>query len=813
MKILTKKIFREIRFNKFRSAVIILTVMIAITLGIGLFTLKQSLDESLAAHHEILNNADLRIRLNNYNTTEENVSVWKQNAAIEIAGISDLEGRIFHHSSLSYKNKTYKTYLIGIGEHNTINQLKLTKGTNQFLTSQPLIDQLSTNQVLVERHFGKMIFGGGADLNDKLTIELDNNSSFEVEIVGFVADSDYLYPVDEETGLAATGDLPIIYMPLNFLKGHLQVVGFNEILAKTTIRSHSASQIADQALNNLIGANQIETAIYWDKTPDMEFYEFDQPMEKLGLVFGIFGLLAGATAIYNSLSKLVLAQRTYIGLYGALGAKNRAVLSHYTGFGVTLGIFGLIFGWIGAIIINYVIVEFYSSYYGLLTTEIGLNPVVWIGGSVFGLLVVFISSLIATLPLTYLTPREAMVAPYTKCQLGQVPIIEKIVSKIRLFQSLPSKIPLRNIFMNKKRSLTTTIAVATSMIIFVASFSLVYDVLYSINQNYSYYEKYDVKVLLRESTSEAEIKDWFDQIIGIDIMEGYTSIQVFVSDANNEPQRVSIEAFHINSSLREYNVIKGNIENKNELTKDKILIGSTLAEELNVNIGDQLNLTFNQNNSGLLEIAGITGELYDSSLLWTVEGLQEYLGDSENVNAFIFTYSNDLSNEKKAQIELQIKEKFDPYIYMDCGETLKTLQSMMETSTSIILLIGFLGLIALVLFTFSSMSLTMMDREVEFLALRAMGSKKRTILKILFLENFFYGIFGMILGVPLTLSLLRPAFDFIQKDFYITVFVPIEIWVIVVGLILISVLLSTMLLTWKTGHHALPDILRNRMIS
>ncbi|MFX0086586.1 MAG: ABC transporter permease [Candidatus Hodarchaeota archaeon] len=813
MKILTKKIFREIRFNKFRSMVIILTVMLTITLGIGLFTLKQSLDESLAAHHKTLNNADLRIRLNNYNLTENNVLAWLENPKIHEAGISDLEGRIFHYSSIIYKNKTYKAYLIGIGEHNTINQLKLVKGTDQLSDSQPLINQLSTNQVLLERHFGKMLFGGGAELNDELTIQINNTSAISMEISGFVVDSDYLYPVDEQTGLAAVGNLPIIYMPLKILKTHLQVNGINEILVKTITRSHSASQIADQALNTIIGGNQIETVLYWDKTPDMEFYEFDQPMEKLGLVFGIFGLLAGATAIYNSLSKLVLAQRTYIGVYGALGAKKHSVLTHYIGVGITLGIIGTVLGWIGAIIINFAIVNFYSYYYGLLTTRIGFNPVIWIGGSSFGLIIMFISSLIATLPVLHLTPREAMVAPYTKTQLGKEPLLERIASKVGLFRSLTSKLPLRTVFMNKKRSLTTTIAIATSMIIFVTSISLVSDILYSIDQNYSNYEKYDVKVLLREPTSEKEIKDWCDQIEGINIVEGYISTQVFLSDSNNDPQRVSLEAFHINSSLREYHIIKGNIKEKNELTKDKLLVGSTLAEDLNLKVGDQLNLTINHDNTFFLEVAGITGELYDNTLLWTVEALREYIGISENVNALAFSYTNGLVENEKAQIGLQIKEKWDPYVYAESGESLETMKSMIESSTSILFLIGFLGLGALVLFTFSSMSLAMMDREMEFLALRAMGSKKGNILKILFLENFFYGSYGIILGVPLTISLLRPAFDFIQNDIYITIFVPIELWIIVVGLIMFSVLLSTSILTWRTWHSSLPNMLRNRMIS
>ena len=127
--------------------------------------------------------------------------------------------------------------------------------------------------------------------------------------------------------------------------------------------------------------------------------------------------------------------------------------------------------------------------------------------------------------------------------------------------------------------------------------------------------------------------------------------------------------------------------------------------------------------------------------------------------------------------------------------------------------VGLLGLAALIIFTFSSMSLAMMDREMEFLALQAMGSKRRTILKVIFLENALYGIFGLIIGIPLCLALLQPSYDFMISDLYMPVYVPVELWVIVISSIIFCVFLSTALLAWRTWRSSLPDMLYNRLIS
>jgi ABC-type antimicrobial peptide transport system permease subunit len=111
------------------------------------------------------------------------------------------------------------------------------------------------------------------------------------------------------------------------------------------------------------------------------------------------------------------------------------------------------------------------------------------------------------------------------------------------------------------------------------------------------------------------------------------------------------------------------------------------------------------------------------------------------------------------------------------------------------------------------MSLAMMDREMEFLALQAMGSKRRTILKVIFLENVLYGTFGLIIGVPLSLALLQPSFDYLIEGMYMPAYVPLELWVIVTSSIIFCVFLSTALLAWRTWRSSLPDMLYNRMIS
>ncbi|MFX0182992.1 MAG: ABC transporter permease [Candidatus Hodarchaeota archaeon] len=812
MKILTKKIFREFRFNKFRSIVIVITIAITITLGIGLLNVKDTYNATIAAHHKNLNNADLRIRLNEY-ITANNLTSWLSDQDIQKAGVKNLEGRIFLYANVNYKGEDYKAYIIGVNfSLNEINTLEVISG-----------DVPSTNsEILLERHFQAAFLTGPTPVkvDESITVNYGVLSD-NFTISGIVTDSDYFYPVDEQTNSAAfNGELCIIYVPLQYLQTFLGVDGVNEILVKTSIRSHDANQVADRALVDVIDPEKIQNVLYWDETPDYEFFHFDNPHDKVGLVFGVFGLIAGATAVYNSLSKLVQSQRTHIGLYGALGAKKRHVFTHYLGFGVILGFIGIVIGCLGAAILTNLAVNVRANWHGFSVIRLGQDPIIWIGGSLFTIIFIGIVSFLATMPVLRLTPREAMVAPYSKSQLGKEPLLEKFLQFFKIFRRLSTKIPLRTVFMNKKRSLSTVIAVATSMIILVAAGSLFIDLFQAMDQNFTYYEKHDVNVYLQKPIPESSIKSYVQDIDGIAKVEGYIGTQVFISGFDQKEIRVPIHAFHENSTLRDYHIIRGNKNlDMSDLGKNSILIGSVLAKEHGIKVGDILTVTFDPLNVFSLEVVGITGELFDTALLWTIEGLQENtvfvqgIATSENVTGFVLSFDDGITDTRKAEIKSQIINHFYPYVYSETKELLVTIETTMEALMGILVFVGLLGLAALILFTFSSMSLAMMDREMEFLALQAMGSKRRTILKVIFLENVLYGTFGLIIGVPLSLVLLQPSFDYLIEGMYMPAYVPLELWVIIIISIIFCVFLSTALLAWRTWRSSLPDMLHHRGIS
>ena len=119
-----------------------------------------------------------------------------------------------------------------------------------------------------------------------------------------------------------------------------------------------------------------------------------------------------------------------------------------------------------------------------------------------------------------------------------------------------------------------------------------------------------------------------------------------------------------------------------------------------------------------------------------------------------------------------------------------------------------------VAFTFNTIYIAYSDREMEYLALRAQGMKRRTLLKIIALETSFFGTIGFLISIPIGYVASYWAFDYmLGGNWYIQLNIPIEMWIFLFVMTLSSVLLAAVLVARRINNAKMPDLLRNRQIS
>ncbi|MFW9914618.1 MAG: ABC transporter permease [Candidatus Thorarchaeota archaeon] len=826
MRILWKKVYREFRHNRFRSLVILLSVAIAVGLLVGLANAWSGIEASVEKNQLKTRNAEVRLNFEPKWINEQNVTAIADNAALkEEAGLASenlAEGRIFLRAQVQYKSENYSAYWIALNntqnEPNQINKLLKYKGQNYF--SNP-----SAPEILLDYHFGanQPLLGKNVKIDEELKIFYGNKSYGSVEVKGIVRDAEYSYVVDDQTFMPFMGDLCVFYAPLEWTRNQLFANGeipaqnvINQILIKTDEHSTKAADHAIEVLGPFLAANNAYFyPVTYKTTPDYNMITSDAgTLDRFGYAFGGIGLIIGAIVVYNSLVKLVGSQRTYIGLMEAMGAKRREITLHFILMGIILGFFGWILGCIFGYLLSWTMVELMVPVYGYKYTAHVMPWDLFALAFVATMAIMIIFSILACLPVLRITPREAMTNIYVRAGARRL-WLERFLSKIPKLGGLTFLIPLREVFMHKRRSTLTAIAIAVSSIVVIASAGFLTSFFYAVDQNYSKYETYDVQVIFENDIqSQKELLEYVRSIDGVDpgAVEPMFSRGLYVARERNGETAFSaatIQCFWRNSSLRNPHVIKG----EKETSRNQILAGKTIAKDIGLSVNQEV--TLDHTTPLKVKIGGIVGQLFDNYLIWTLEDLYEYpelFGISEGtVNGVIFNVEEGANLNT---IRSQLVGRFGGILaFVNVEETKRLLGAMMELLLVVMGIFYAVGLIVLGVFAFNTIFLAMLDRQMEYVALRAIGARRRSLYKIIGLETLIIAVIGFIAAIPIGYYASSWLFDYIMRGrWYLPVYLPLEIWVVVAILSFASVFLAAATIAWRTNRMSLPDVLRDRQI-
>ncbi|MFW9929573.1 MAG: FtsX-like permease family protein [Candidatus Thorarchaeota archaeon] len=817
MKILNKKVFREIfKKNKLRSLIIILAIFMTVSFFFGLANSKGAIFASYDENLVKLNSPEARlsfsdfININNVSKLLDNTSVLQQ------AGIQGIEGRIYVHADVTYKGTTYDAYWIALNstkDHpNQIDKLRILKGVNYFNPG-------NVSDALIGYQFAESIFGHNVQLGDKFTIKYNGITLPELTVKGTVQSNEYTYLVDDRSGLPRLGDMVVIYTSLDWAWSNLGPAfnhTINQMMVDTITMSKESANNAVNILSPVLASQGAPIYNYYNSwnTPDRKMFEADAGvLDKFSYVLGTFTLIMGIIIVYNSLTKLISSQRKYIGLMEALGGNKYQILTHYTLIGTYLGIIGVILGIIFSLIITYLLIIVLLAFYGFGYYTITFDPVLFIGGSGITLLAIIIFSILACFPVLNITPREAMVSTITRTGLNKRPIVEKMLRKLKIIRGISIGIPFREIFMHKKRTSLTIIAVAVSSIILVVSGSMIYSMLYSVDVVYQNYDTTDGKVILNDFQNWQTLKtNITNNAPGITTVEPLVSFPVSVTVNNQSKGFALYEAVWKNSTMRHYHIIRGTAPT-NAL---EVLLGQSIATDWKVNINDEITFLVagqvgNQiiSQSYTVTVTGIVGEMLDLNIM-------SYLDNNVltilqgNVNGAIFT--------KQATADFNSIQNYfySNYHVAQIENTKKSADSIRQLFEVIIELSSVFmvaGILMLMVFIFNTIYLAYLDRELEYLALRAQGARKLTINKIINIEALILGIAGFLVAIPISIGASYWAMDYLLGGkWYVDVVFPLWLWLLLFIISLFSVLLASYLLSRRINKAVMANVLRDRQI-
>jgi putative ABC transport system permease protein len=791
MMILVRKALRDLGMAKMRTASIILAIMLSTGIGIGLVNATRDAFESFDKRTEVTNYEDMDIMFD--------LAPIDIEAIEAIEGVGEVSGRLFIITQVQYGDEKYKAHWISSQYHNREPYAEI--NGYQFFEGD-YVSSPDAREGLVGNLFAK---ANDVQPGDEATI-IYGNLTLDIEVTGVVASPEYIYVVDE-TGWPQPSLLMPLFTTYEMAASALNITPgtYNELLINVD-EGYDVDEVK-KAVEIFLVANDIKISrsILGTEETDYLFSRVDaNAMGQMGWAFGIIMLAVTAVVIYNSLSRLISTQRTYIGVMGALGGKPKRILLHYCLFGFFMGIIGSLLGVVFGYLLSYGAVNAYSELIGILEP---VYTFYWIYPVIFTLLgtgIATLGALMGSFKALKVGPREALSSQYQTQAFSKKPLIEKMFFSSKRKRSILTRVPVRNISRYKFRTVITIIALACSLILVFTCLAMALGFDQPLQTNYEDYEKWDLKVTFAEPLDEATVntiltRPEFGGLSAELHMDSFISIQ-----HGDELEFAHLQAFESGSDMRNFNVIDGEKD-----LDDAMLVGSIVANDFDLEPGSEVTFVLG-NSTRTISVSGITGELMDDSFLMTLDLARDVFQTDHVVNALVI----DLGSMSRAEAESALRANFAITSVAYTDDVVEGMEVFMEGLVGMLFIfIGF-GIVAEVLFISTTVVLNILDREMEFISLRAIGANPGKIRSMIVNESMILLVFGLIIGLPLAYYATQWAMWYIVQDLmYYELGIGISTYLITAIIAIISTTVASFVSSRHITKQKLADAIRHRSVS
>jgi putative ABC transport system permease protein len=421
-----------------------------------------------------------------------------------------------------------------------------------------------------------------------------------------------------------------------------------------------------------------------------------------------------------------------------------------------------------------------------------------------GLSICTIAALLGSTRALNIGPRMALTSQYLTESYSHKPLLERLFERFLGPNKILARVPLRNLFRHGRRTTITVLAIAVSMVLVVSSMGLTLNFIQPLQRNYDSYEKWDLKVTLAGYQGEAQVLDKLSSpnmngLKGEAMIDDYTGLKT-----GSGVKFVHIQAFEENSALRSFNVIKGTKDLKNG-----VLVGSILAKKQDIKVGDTLTFVMADHTSQA-KVTGITGELLDDSVLMTLNTASTLFGSGMVANSLIL----DTGSLSHSQIESMIRGSFNVASIVYTSDVLDGMTVFLNGVIALMTVFIMFGVVAEVLFISSTVVLNIIERDQEFISLRAMGTDPGRILRMVTNESLLLLIPSVVIGIIISdLSTSWITTAIIKDLMYYKIVVGASTYVAATVIAIISAYLASYVSARHITKLKLVDAIRQRMLT
>ena len=456
------------------------------------------------------------------------------------------------------------------------------------------------------------------------------------------------------------------------------------------------------------------------------------------LIPALFFIISLLTLI-TTMNRLVSNEKMQIGILKALGFKDRKIVRHYMSYAIVIGIFGAVLGIaLGYGLCFYIINPHgpMGTYFDMPSWNLYLPWYVWL---------VLVGMILVLALVGYVSVKKVLkgsaadaLRPYTPKKMKPL-----VIEKTKWFhrRRFSFRWNIRDVFRHKARSAMSIFGVIGCTVLLVATFGTKYLLQGFVKDYYDKPMKFEVRINLNEGTTNEKALELANTYDG-----DLTATQPILID--NELYYLEVD--NINNGL--INILDINAKIIDNVKDNGAYVPKKLAKELGVKEGDTIKFSsFTTGTEYKIKVIEITRSLTGSIII--TNDYAEELELTDYKYSQIYTNTKTIADDEAISSTQTKKNIIDSFL------------SIMKVMDAMVVLLALASVILGIVVLYNLGILSYMERYRELATLKVLGFKDRKITSLLVTQNMWMTLFGMILGAPLGVWVLKALMDLLAGDY------------------------------------------------
>ncbi|MEY8291733.1 FtsX-like permease family protein [Carnobacteriaceae bacterium 52-44] len=508
--------------------------------------------------------------------------------------------------------------------------------------------------------------------------------------------------------------------------------------------------------------------LLFDRSDNPGYLEYKDNADRLSIiamVFPGFFFLIAIFISFTTMTRMVDEEREYIGIMKSLGYANHQILTKFITYAVLATSVGAILGLIaGYTLIPELIFFAYSSMYNF--------PEMLLQGYTLYTTIALIAAFVSTVGASLLAVQHSLKSNAASLLQPKAP---KRGSRIWLERipfiwrrlSFNYKITFRNVFRYKSRMLMTIFGIAGSTGLILTGFGIS-DSIGDIPQiQYGEINQFQAYVAL-DPNLEPEALESHKETIQNDARIGdallVTQDNATANGAELNEQNISIFVPNDTDRLDDFVKLMDYKDGAVQALDDSgAYITQKLAQLFEVEVGDQLEITSENNEEWVVDVSGIVENYIGHTLYMTPEYYEKMTG-SENgePNLQLIKYDTNEVDETEIGRDLMNTDEVIGVNYVtDVAQSFSGTLDSLDLITQI-LVISAAALAFIVLYNLTNINVS--ERQRELSTIKVLGSYDHEVTMYIYRENIILTILGIFVGFGFGTVLTNFIMDTMEID-------------------------------------------------